>query len=449
MFPTALLNNALASIQQNGRHQRSHTFPQNFGSPRLHSLPFMNNNSRRDSMSDMPPPRHLMNNPTQDFTLDIVDLTADDTGGGSTNNDRKRKHADGDQNTGAPRPKQKRRTRDADGFTQLSEQIDEYTQEHSQSDDMLQRKQNLRSALQNAIWRRYPHATVHLVGSTWNGFASGSSDVDLCVVVEKGKEVNRMECLKYLRAIEKLVQPINALQKIELIRARVPILTFDDSVSGCECDMNINNETGIRNTHLLRTYAKMDDRVCPLVLAVKRWAKARKIADAKVGMLSSYSLVLMVLHYLQVGCWPPVLKSLRKHYPEHFKEDSDVDQLPMSNPAEFIPCNDSTNNASLGKLFAGFVHYYDTYHWDTHAISVRAAASLERSSSPHFKDKWICIEEPFELYNTARSVYDFGNFNTIKREFKMTNMRLKQKENPCFEYILNAHVSKEGQSNEA
>lgn len=256
------------------------------------------------------------------------------------------------------------------------------------------------------------------------------------MVVERGKTINKIEAKRILRQIDKLIRPMNVLKKIQLIPARVPIITFEDMVSGCECDININNETGIRNTHLLRAYSKADDRVRPLVMAVKHWGKTRKINDAKSGTLSSYSLVLMVIHYLQC-CEPPVLTSLRKHYPEHFTVDSDVDSLPHINTSDFVPPNTSTNKDSLGKLFAGFLEYYDRFRWDTDVMSVREGRVLSREDSPVFREaKFICIEEPFELCNTARTVYELGNFNLIKREIQRAMQRLKHKPNSRLQYIL-------------
>lgn len=36
-----------------------------------------------------------------------------------------------------------------------------------------------------------------------------------------------------------------------------------------------------------------------MILVVKKWARHNQINDASKGTLSSYALVLMVLHYLQ------------------------------------------------------------------------------------------------------------------------------------------------------
>ena len=46
----------------------------------------------------------------------------------------------------------------------------------------------------------------------------------------------------------------------------------------------------------------VDWRVTPLIILIKQWASAQGINDASQGTLSSYSLVLMVLNYLQGMC---------------------------------------------------------------------------------------------------------------------------------------------------
>lgn len=66
-----------------------------------------------------------------------------------------------------------------------------------------------------------------------------------------------------------------------------------------EIDLNVNNSVGIRNTQLLNCYSRLDWRVAPLALAVKAWAEHHGINQAKFMTLSSYSLVLMLIHYLQ------------------------------------------------------------------------------------------------------------------------------------------------------
>lgn len=46
-------------------------------------------------------------------------------------------------------------------------------------------------------------------------------------------------------------------------------------------------------------FLTVDWRVRPLVVVVKLWAQCQDINDAKTMTISSYSLVLMVIHFLQ------------------------------------------------------------------------------------------------------------------------------------------------------
>ena len=84
-----------------------------------------------------------------------------------------------------------------------------------------------------------------------------------------------------------------------VILAKVPILKFTDSASGLEVDLNVNNIVGIRNTQLVECYTRLDWRVQPLVLTFKKWARQNGINDAHNKTISSYTIVLMVIHYLQ------------------------------------------------------------------------------------------------------------------------------------------------------
>ena len=45
--------------------------------------------------------------------------------------------------------------------------------------------------------------------------------------------------------------------------------------------------------------SSVDARVVPLVLIIERWAAVHGIQDARTGTISSFPLVLLVLHSLQ------------------------------------------------------------------------------------------------------------------------------------------------------
>ncbi|KAG8598676.1 hypothetical protein GDO81_002704 [Engystomops pustulosus] len=182
----------------------------------------------------------------------------------------------------------------------LSQQILELFQACQQQITDLKKKDICRAELQREIQHIFPQSRLYLVGSSLNGFGTRSSDADLCLVIKDEPMNQQTEARHILSLLQKhFYTRLGYIERPQLIRAKVPIVKFRDKVSGVEFDLNVNNVVGIRNTFLLRAYAHIENRVRPLVLVVKRWAGHHGINDASRGTLSSYSLVLMVLHYLQ------------------------------------------------------------------------------------------------------------------------------------------------------
>lgn len=62
----------------------------------------------------------------------------------------------------------------------------------------------------------------------------------------------------------------------------------------------------------------VDWRLQPLAVIVKLWAQYHDINNAKDLTISSYSLILMVIHYLQYGVQPAILPCLHALYPDKF-----------------------------------------------------------------------------------------------------------------------------------
>lgn len=76
------------------------------------------------------------------------------------------------------------------------------------------------------------------------------------------------------------------------------------------------------------------------------------------------------------------------------------------------------------------------FSYSQHAISIRTASCLpidqcRNARSPkNDTHQWkvLCIEEPFDLTNTARSVYDYEVFERVKATF-LTSWQLLSKSN--------------------
>ncbi|XP_076355314.1 poly(A) RNA polymerase GLD2-like isoform X1 [Tachypleus tridentatus] len=311
-------------------------------------------------------------------------------------------------------------------WDKLSNQVWDYFVNQQQSKEKYRSKMDLKERLSSLLKDKLPNLDFELVvvGSSVNGLGSNRSDMDVCLVLPHEKVEQESNSLSILMQILRKIRECHFIKKPEVIRAKVPILKFTDRISGIEVDLNINNTVGVRNTQLLNYYSRMDWRVKPLVLITKRWAKDNGINDAKNRTLSSYSLVLMVIHYLQYGCSTPVLPCLQSIVKDKFLLHSDVRSLKMQ---EEIPKWNSQNNQTLGELFVGFLNYYSyMFDFSKKAISVRLGCTVPKhvvmcNKSPKNNAgqwKFICIEEPFDQTNTARSVYVQLAFNKILNAFR-------------------------------
>ena len=124
-----------------------------------------------------------------------------------------------------------------------------------------------------------------------------------------------------------------------ILHARVPIIKVENTVQlggrtlTVSADVSMHGSDMLRDAKsgLLRLYTQIDDRVQGLVWIVKvgvgggvlmcgmqimlisglqLWAMLRKLHDASMGRLNSYSLALMTIQYLQC-CEPPILPCLQ------------------------------------------------------------------------------------------------------------------------------------------
>lgn len=301
----------------------------------------------------------------------------------------------------------------------LSQEIWDKFIKSQQTEETFRKKMNLWRYLFITIKTIFPRYGLYVVGSTMSGFGLDSSDMDLCLYVRPVDDLDpRSHALLHLNYILSYIRSFDPMVHLdaELIQAKVPILKFRDSRNGLQVDLNCNNVVGIRNTNLLHCYSRLDWRVRPLVALTKLWAQAHDINDARHRTLSSYSLTLMVIHFLQCGTVPAILPRACE----------------AGGAAGGAGARRAHNRSSLAELFVQLLQYYADFPFERMAVSVRAGARVPvaacRAARAHKNDphqwKLLCVEEPFDLTNTARSVYDPESFDKIVSTFRTSAARL-------------------------
>lgn len=279
------------------------------------------------------------------------------------------------------------------------------------------------------IQELHPSCCLVMCGSSANGFGSIESDIDLTLVLGiEGRTANARETYT-LRRIESLFSRKPRRFETEVVpNAKVPIIILKDKEKSFETDITLESWSSLKNAFLLKCYSECDSRVKPLTILIKLWAKKAQIVGAKLKRLPGFAIVLMVIHFLQAGCSPPVLPVLHKDFPELIKNTSNnevIHQLTDEIPLQIQTYN-STNKQSLGELLIAFFRYYSAFQW-SETISVRAGNTEPTNMySRVWRGPKIRIEDPTDGGNVTRAVFDEYEARRIKESFKTASNNLNR-----------------------
>ncbi|XP_062574633.1 poly(A) RNA polymerase GLD2-like [Saccostrea cucullata] len=288
----------------------------------------------------------------------------------------------------------------------ITEAIIRYFLENHQTDKAYKQKLQLRDVLFKIFQASMPNCGLYIVGSSMSGFGTMKSDMDMCLMISEDGIDQKREAPELLYLIQKALYKCSFVRESMVIRAKVPILRFNDLVSKAQIDLNVNNSVGIRNTHLLKYY-------CMSKLLIKT-----SPVHKKVNVLTS-----------KYACSPPVLPSLQELYPARFNGSLDIRDLKFDDTVSYK----SDNGQSVGELFLGFLGYYSNkFKFDEDCISIKDATKYNLDDYMRFKNEYfqmqpLCIEEPFDMSNTARSCHDKNKFDRVKKVFKTSYRELQKK----------------------
>lgn len=334
---------------------------------------------------------------------------------------------------------------------------------------------------------------LDIFGSSGNGFGSNTSDVDMALTrtVLQRRSVKRRNRLlpdfdgpsdslgmrledtasseadpeDLVLTVAKCLEEHGMESVSSRATARVPIVSFVDPVSTLHCDLCAYNPLATQNTALLRQYGNSDNRIRPLIIAVKALVSYRGINDASKATLSTYGWILLVLSFLQKlqPAPAPCLQNMPKQWsgkdvsristtsnvlpgiPIHrLKQNQDTSQPaplhPLSNADGkivdgYFYHNESQthqikalcekNKDSVGRLLLHFLwHYCFEFDSRRHVASIRPAPPVPADISqdkPGPKSKAV---DSFEFDPEVLARYDFcyhprlGWRSEVRKEWK-------------------------------
>ncbi|KAF8822383.1 polynucleotide adenylyltransferase [Cardiosporidium cionae] len=289
---------------------------------------------------------------------------------------------------------------------------------------------------------------IYPFGSVVNGFWTKNSDVDLCLQLRGC--FKRTDQIKALRRFAICLQTYPTSTLAARFNAKVPIIywspKYEDAqemipeilwlcfvsyshsnnmfVPDCSigCDISVNNSLAIVNSKLIATYVKVDSRLKTLGIAVKTWAKSRGINDRSKGTLSSFAIILMLIHLLQHRPIPifPSLQdiAISRHYTPLYLEGVDCrycdDLTEVEEELHHARNGLPPNSETVGELLIEFYRYY-AFSYKYGIISIRDTTALLHAIDP--TAYYLCVDNPFEMGKDVANVTS-EHYAHIRHEFR-------------------------------
>ncbi|CAK8999574.1 unnamed protein product [Durusdinium trenchii] len=286
---------------------------------------------------------------------------------------------------------------DAMLFKEIGEQMERFMERWGPRTQDLEQRWCVFSDIQRALALNlrltWPKLEVSLFGTSASGLARRDSDLDLLLDLDGAgnRELPRSNVPSILSQCEEALGRAGAEELQGIPNARIPIVR--GKIHGIRFDLSLGTTCGLWNTAFLRECLKDDPgRVMALCSCVSSWSKMRGVNDSPNGLLSTYSVLLMVIFYLQI----------RGHLP---RPPADFSKLKLDD-APYAPPVSSLSHEELGRTLVDFFTFICSFRWDCWIASVRCATALPRSSKGRaWRVAPLCVEDPFETHlNTCRRV---------------------------------------------
>eukprot|EP01060_Flectonema_neradi_P041603 TRINITY_DN9932_c0_g1_i4.p1 TRINITY_DN9932_c0_g1~~TRINITY_DN9932_c0_g1_i4.p1 ORF type:complete len:376 (+),score=33.58 TRINITY_DN9932_c0_g1_i4:73-1200(+) len=233
-------------------------------------------------------------------------------------------------------------------------------------------------------------------GSCMSGLSTQASDLDLSIMRydQNGKSLNpvtRDEMVTHLNDYEMMLQRAG-FTHLKQIPARVPILRREGP-EGVNFDITLFFH-GVRNSLLLREYARSCPYFMPMSITLREWTKYIGITNSAGGFLTPYCINIMIIKYIiheisnsyQVKIPPLLPPAYYPTYPSQY----------LSPPWEMVK-REKMFVKSLGVHIAGFLRFYACFPYLEKVISAADPIFDERSVSPLWSENKsdVIIEEMF------------------------------------------------------
>lgn len=289
------------------------------------------------------------------------------------------------------------------GLLGLHEEIEDFYEYMSPTPEEHLTRSEVVERMRTIIRSIWPHSKVEVYGSFRTGLYLPTSDIDIVVIENRDISFRTLE--KVL--IEKGVAEPSSIKVLD--KASVPIVKLTDAKTDIKIDISFNMNNGVKSANLIKEFMVMYPPLPKLVLVLKQFLLQRDLSEVFMGGISSYSLILLTVSFLQL----------------HLRTDA--------NPSD-----------NVGKLLILFFELYgQDFNYFKTGIRIQNGGSYFPKEDFHSnmndgsRPSILCIEDPLLPRNDiGRSSY--GALN-VKVAFEYAYQVLSQAVRPNNYWVTNSH----------
>jgi len=302
----------------------------------------------------------------------------------------------------------------------LSKEMEDFAISQLPDENYVREKDRFLLNLQKMVNQVFDKATVSPFGSVINGFWTKNSDLDVCIQVPGA--TTRMEQIKLLKKLAAQLQRVPTHYIEPRFGAKLPIINWSPRQPGMlACDISINNTLAIVNSRLIGHYALIDPRVRTIGITIKHWAAQRGINDRSVGTLSSFSLIMMLVHLLQKRNIPilPSLQdiAMQRNHSAIYVNGVDcrfsTDKVEIEEEMEYLRRSKPANSENAGFLLHEFFKYYG-FDYKQGVIAIRDRDAFTPQEE---ENSYLFVDNPFEIGKDVANV-EVAQQSRIRQEFR-------------------------------
>ncbi|XP_072316857.1 terminal nucleotidyltransferase 4A-like [Eucyclogobius newberryi] len=181
------------------------------------------------------------------------------------------------------------------GINGLHEEIVDFFNFMSPRPEEEAMRRDVVNRIERVIRDLWPSSKVEIFGSFSTGLYLPTSDIDL-VVFGKWDHPPLQELEQALKQ-HNVAGPYSI--KV-LDKASVPIIKLTDHETEVKVDISFNVETAVKAAQFIKSYLKKYPVLPPLIFVLKQFLLQRDLNEVFTGGISSYSLILMAISFLQL-----------------------------------------------------------------------------------------------------------------------------------------------------